>query len=121
MKALPVICMGLLSCAAGKYKVTPNFPEAMTEPIRKNYMEQWEKGRVLYGMSCGKCHNIKKGKYEIVPHFAPEKLVGYELRVMNAKHETGIPDEVVTVEELAQIMIFLNYKKSKVVVNAGKG
>lgn len=105
--------MCLLSCAASRYKVTPNFPAAMSETVKVGYLEQWEKGRVLYGLTCGKCHNVKKGKYELIPDFAPEQLVGYELRVKNAKHETGIPDEIVTTEELAQIMIFLNYKKQR--------
>jgi hypothetical protein len=111
--AVSVMASSLLSCAASKYRIEPNFPPAMSAEVKVGYMEQWEKGRVLYGLTCGKCHNTRKGKYEIIPDFKPEQLVGYELRVKNAKHETGIPDEIVTTEELAQIMIFLNYKKQR--------
>ncbi len=87
------------------------FPKAMAAPIRAEFMKQCEKGRVLYEINCSGCHNkIVKGK-EIIPDFSPEQLIGYELRVKNAQHESNLPDENVTAEELGLIMTFLTYKQ----------
>ena len=88
-----------------------SFPEAMTEPVRMEFTKVCEKGKVLYDINCAGCHNIKKGKRQLIPDFTPEQLKGYELRVTNAQHEENMPDEKVTAEELSLISTFLLYKK----------
>jgi hypothetical protein len=101
----------LASCAAGKYTVTHDFPAEMSETVRADYIRQWEKGKVLYGLTCAKCHNTIEGKHEIIPDFSQEKLTGYELRVQNDRHEMGISETTVSAEDLVLITIFLTYKK----------
>lgn len=100
----------LLACAS-QVKVAYEFPDAMAEPVKAEYVKIWEKGKVLYDINCAQCHNIKKGKKEFIPDFNQEELKGYELRVSNGQHEENMPEERVTPEELGIISTFLLYKK----------
>ena len=100
-----------LSCVAGKYRVTHDFPEAMSATVKADYVRQWEKGRILYGMNCAKCHNKMVGRHEVIPDIPQEKLMGYELRLEHMKHGGEIAETDVPAEDLGLITIFLTYKK----------
>ncbi len=92
-------------------KIGYEFPAAMSQPVRVEYVKLADKGQVLWNINCATCHNTTvKGK-TVVPDFLPEQLKGYELRVANPQHEDGIPETTVTAEELGLIMTFLSYKK----------
>lgn len=94
-----------------KSKVQYTFPPTMSEAIRTEYEKMCEKGRVLYELSCGKCHNVKvKGKY-VVPDFTQEQINGYEIRVGNARHEQSLTDEAITPEELSLVTTYLMFKQ----------
>jgi hypothetical protein len=106
-----VVLLWIEAFAQKKAKIVYDFPPEMKEHVRVEYEKLCEKGRVLYEMNCAKCHNtVVKGR-EVVPDFKPEQLRGYELRVANERHESNLPDEQVTEEELGYIMSFLAYKK----------
>ncbi|HEX6430469.1 MAG TPA: hypothetical protein VF008_22410, partial [Niastella sp.] len=77
----------LLAACVTQQQVTViySFPEAMAEPVRMEFTKVCEKGRVLYDINCAGCHNIKKGRRQLIPDFTPEQLKGYELRVSNAQ------------------------------------
>jgi hypothetical protein len=100
----------LVHCTTQK-KISYDFPVAMAEPVKAEYMKLCEKGRILYEINCACCHTKKVRGKEIIPDFSQEQLVGYGLRVLNAQHEEGIPEENVTPEELSLISTFLMYKK----------
>ncbi len=112
MKSKILIGFGLVffvACASQR-KVTYDFPPAMAANIKVQFVEQCDKGKILYDMNCARCHNTKvKGK-TIIPDFSEEKLVGYAIRNSNKRHETSMPDTIVTAEELGLIMTFLTYK-----------
>lgn len=91
------------------------FPAAMAEPVRAEYIKLCDKGQVLYRLNCAKCHNTVVKKKTIIPDFNEDQLKGYEIRVSNAQHEANMPDELVTAEELALISTFLRYKKKNAV------
>jgi hypothetical protein len=104
--------MLLAGCVSQKQVTIPYvFPEAMPLPVKMEFAKVCDKGKILYDLNCAGCHNIKKGKRELIPDFTPEQLKGYELRVSNAQHEENMPDEKVTAEELSLISTFLLYKK----------
>jgi hypothetical protein len=95
-------------------------PEAMLPHVKSEYARRCDQGKILYDMNCAKCHNSTiKGK-TIIPDFNPDELRGYALRISNAKHEVNMPDSLVSEEELAVIMTFLNYKKKNKPVSANK-
>lgn len=101
------------ACASRK-PVQYELPEAMLPHVKTEYAKRCEQGQALYAMNCAKCHNtIVKGK-EVIPDFSPEQLTGYTLRVSNARHESSMPDSLVSEEELIIIMTFLNYKKKNI-------
>ncbi|MCB0397509.1 MAG: hypothetical protein KDD36_12695 [Flavobacteriales bacterium] len=52
-----------------------------------------------------------EGRKKIVTDFDESQLVGYELRISNARHEENLPDSTVTEEDLTLIMTFLRYKE----------
>jgi mono/diheme cytochrome c family protein len=101
----------LLSFCSVQKKVAYQFPEAMLPHVKEAYTAQCDKGQILYNLNCAACHTQKKGRKLLLPSFKESQLKGYELRVANAKHETSLPDEKVTEEELGLIMTFLRYKK----------
>jgi hypothetical protein len=112
---LSILIIVLPAFAGDKKKKTEkigyDFPAAMTGPVREQFTKECDKGQALYNLSCANCHNrIENGK-TIIPEWTQAQLVGYELRVLNSKHETGIPEEQVSAEELGYIMTFLSYKK----------
>lgn len=92
-------------------KIAYEFPEAMAPAVREQFAKECDKGQALYNLSCANCHNKSENGKTIIPEWTQAQLVGYELRVLNAKHETGIPEEQVSAEELGYIMTFLTYKK----------
>ncbi len=103
----------LLSACAMQQKLAEPayaFPDAMAPTVRAEFAKACDKGKVLYQINCAKCHNVKKGKQELIPDFSPDQIKGYEIRVSNAQHEKNMPDELVTAEELALIATFLQYK-----------
>jgi hypothetical protein len=112
-KLITLIGMMLMSiniCKAQK-KIAYEFPAEMKAPVRVEYEKLADKGQILWNINCAKCHNTKvKGKV-VVPDFSLDQLRGYELRVANPDHESGIPETDVTAEELGLIMTFLTYKK----------
>lgn len=114
MRILTIILVSLCinaCCYGQKNKLTYEFPAEMAEPVRAEYVKQWEKGKVLYEINCAKCHNTKVKRREQVPDFNQEQLIGYELRVKNPQHESDMQETAVSPEELGLIMTFLTYKK----------
>lgn len=102
-------------------KVRSEFPSAMLDHVKKDYVVQWEKGRVLYQLNCAGCHTRKKMGREIIPDFTPEQLEVYQIRVANAQHENNVSEERVPAEELSYILIFLTYKtKSGYTIKSSK-
>lgn len=105
----------LIAACKVQKNIEPDFPQAMLPHVKTEYAARYNKGQILYNINCAKCHTTKAGRKLIVPDFKPEQLRGYELRIANAKHESSMPDSLVTEEELGIIMTFLTYKKKNTV------
>jgi len=113
MKAIATTFLLLVfaACAVRKQAEVMEFPPEMGEPVRVQFREAGEKGRILYELNCAACHDqTVKGKH-VIPDFTADALKGYEIRVSNKMHEENMPDEKVTAEELGLISVFLTYKK----------
>ena len=113
-KKIILLVVAMVTCmayAGQKNRVKYEFPANMPDAVKEAFTEQCDKGLALYEINCAACHNTKSGKRSIIPDFAQEQLIGYELRVKNAKHESSISETTVTAEELGLIMTFLTYKK----------
>ncbi len=113
--ALAIITIVLPAFAGSGKKKEPKvayaFPENMAPAVREAFTKECDKGQALYNLSCASCHNKVVDGKTVIPDWTSAQLVGYELRVLNPKHESGIPEEQVSAEELGNIMTFLTYKK----------
>ncbi|HET6226270.1 MAG TPA: hypothetical protein VFF27_08330 [Bacteroidia bacterium] len=104
-----IASVALVQCKTPQ-RAAYELPEAMIPTAKAEFAKQCDKGKILYDITCAKCHNIKEKRKEIIPDFSAAQLVGYELRITNAAHETGIAEEILSTEELGYIMTFLSYK-----------
>jgi cytochrome c553 len=116
--ALATLIIGLPAFAGNSKKKAGKipylFPEGMAPAVREAFTVECDKGQALYNLTCATCHNKRVNGKIIVPDWTADQLVGYELRVLNARHETGIPEEQISAEELGYIMTFLTYKKKNI-------
>lgn len=98
-----------ISCATQK-PVAYEFPAEMSAAIKTDYMNQCEKGRILYEINCAGCHTHGKGRKTQLPGFTEAQLQGYHIRGGNVSHETKVSEERVNAEELTYIVTFLSYR-----------
>ncbi len=113
MKKYIVIACSLLllvACTA-QYKVTYEFPDTLPESIKTRYFQECNQGKVLYEKNCARCHNTIIKRQSVIPDFKQEKLVSYAVRTANKKHESNMPEAIVSEKDLELIMTFLTYKK----------
>ncbi len=110
-------CLPLLAAAQKTKKVGYDFPKEMRPDIKEQYLKLAEKGQILYGIHCARCHNMKdsKGKW-VIPDFTADQINGYEIRLGNRAHEGALTDEAMTTEELSLITTFFQFKKRSGVV-----
>lgn len=111
---LASIFVGLLTLVSYAQKKEPidyEFPAAMGDDIKAEYLKEFKKGKILFSMNCGTCHiTTVKGK-TVIPDFTPEQVGNYELRIANPKHQETLIEDKLLPEELAQIMVYFSYKK----------
>lgn len=124
-KKLIVILAGGICWLQGypqkKKKAEYVFPSQMAQQVRDQYTELCDKGKILYELSCAKCHNEKKKGKLLVPDFTEEQLGAYSIRVANAQHEEMVSEMMVPADQLTLITTYLTYKpKSGVLLNGGK-
>jgi len=112
MKASFIICIVIfVACVSHKKEVKYILPDEMLPHVKVMYAQTCDRGYMLWQKNCSGCHNQKVRRKEIIPDFKPEQLVGYSLRLTNKRHEVTLTDTVVSEEDLAVIMTFLNFKK----------
>ncbi len=110
-----VFILLIVECTTQK-KVMYEFPPEMSLPVKAEFVKQCDKGKILWDINCAGCHNTKVKRKVIIPDFTLDQLIGYELRVLNPDHESGIPETNVSAEELGMIMVFLSYKKKNEII-----
>jgi hypothetical protein len=101
-----VLSVPMFGQEAGLYKL----PDIMAPHIKAEYTKMCDKGLILYQINCGACHTKTVNGKEVIPDFTPDQISNYELRFLNPKHESEIPETTVSPEELSLIMTFLTYK-----------
>lgn len=111
-KYLLIACSFLLlvACTA-QYRVTYEFPDTLPETIKMRYLQECNQGKTLYEKNCSRCHNTIVKRQSVIPDFKQEKLVSYAVRTANKKHESNMPETIVSEKDLELIMTFLTYKK----------
>lgn len=87
------------------------YPDDMVaDSSKKRFVKDFNKGQILYQLSCAKCHNITENKKEIIPDFSLPQLMDYEMRLY-PQHSERLDDTHVSDDEMTKIVLFLRYKK----------
>ena len=110
-KAILILTVLITSMCSTQKKVYYELPAEMLPHVKVVYEDRCAKGQRLWEASCEKCHTKKVHGKKIIPDFSSGQLSGYTLRVANKKHESNLPDSLVSEEDLGLIMTFLTYKK----------
>lgn len=93
--------------SAAQKKSEFNYPEdSITEAGKKAFVKQFNQGKILYSITCSKCHNLKN----IIPDFSLPQLMDYEMRLY-PEHMERLNNIKVTDIEMQKIILFLRYKK----------
>ncbi len=108
---LSSIC--IISFAQKAKKSDYEFPAEMKPHVQEAYLIECEKGKILYGINCAKCHSTFEKKREIIPSFTAEQFEAYKIRIANTQHEQNMTEEQLAPDELGMIITFLTYRKKK--------
>jgi len=100
----------LFSKIAAQSKVEFEYPDDIADTAKKAFVKQFKQGRVLYDIACAKCHSTTVNKKELIPDFSLPQLMDYEIRIW-PQHQEKLADTQITDLELADIVLFLRYKK----------
>ncbi len=103
-----IFTLAFCSESAAQKKAEYEYPEylATTDSTKKAFVKQFNQGRVLYNITCSKCHNLKN----IIPDFSLPQLMDYEMR-MYPVHMERLNDTKISDEEMQKVVLFLRFKK----------
>ncbi len=106
------LSVSFLVVKCSSYKaVSYDYPEDITEAGKKDFVVNFEKGRVLYKITCANCHNSVVDGKTYIPDFSLPQLMDYEIRVQYPAHSEDLKESNMTPLELDLIVDFLRYKK----------
>jgi hypothetical protein len=105
-----VCCITLIECTSQR-RIDYELPAQISDENKKVFIKQFDEGKALYAMSCGKCHNTTVHRKEIVPDFSAQQLEKYNMKFRNPQHMNTLRDKNVSPEDLQQIFFYLKYKK----------
>lgn len=75
------------------------------------FAEHWRKGKVLYALNCAGCHDTLVNGRKVVPDFSLPQLLDYEMRYQYPAHDDRLREVDVSIAELDDIQVYLQYKK----------
>lgn len=86
------------------------YPEdAIADTAKKSFLKQFMQGKVLYRISCSKCHTMNVNGKPVIPDFSLPQLMDYEMRLY-PQHVEELPDTKLADGELQKIIVYLRYK-----------
>jgi hypothetical protein len=86
------------------------YPSGMAASVKEGFTKEWNLGKLLYQENCSNCHNVRKGRKQIIPYFPPEKLAGYAFADENKEHQNAFTRASLSTEEIIYIGLFLQYQ-----------
>jgi hypothetical protein len=102
-----IFLFAFCSVSTAQKKVEFDYPEdSITDASKIAFVKQFNKGKILYSITCGKCHNMKN----IIPDFSLPQLMDYEMR-MYPVHMERLNDTKISDEEMQKVILFLRFKK----------
>lgn len=102
----------ILACGGSRKPELYRYPPSMPREKRAEFVAYCDKGRVLYGLYCSKCHSKFVNGKELIPDFTPIQLDTYDMRQGLTNHEDAISDRKIPEDEMDMILFFLGHKKT---------
>ena len=87
------------------------YPQGIVPEKKAEFIQYCEKGKVLYGIHCAKCHSTTVAGKEVIPDFTPLQLDAYDMRLGFTKHQSALTERNIPEEELEKVIFFLSHKK----------
>jgi hypothetical protein len=89
-----------------------DYPEFVTtNTARDSFMNEFNKGIIIYKQTCAKCHNVKKDGKLYYPDFSLPQLMDYEMRFQYPAHQDELRETNLSPAELDWVVTFLRFKK----------
>lgn len=106
-----ITCTTFFAWAQKKSKTEYQFPVEMKPHVQEAFILEFNKGKILYGINCAKCHSSFEKKKEIIRQFTAEQFEAYKIRIANPDHEQSMTEEQLAPDELGLIITYLTYRK----------
>jgi mono/diheme cytochrome c family protein len=108
--AMASMVLLLPRCGAQK-EMAFDYPPNITADSQQVFVQHFKKGHVLYESNCARCHTQDVNGHKVIPDFSLPQLLDYEMRFQYQAHEEPLKETRVSVQELDDIQVFLQYKK----------
>jgi cytochrome c553 len=108
---LGLICMVTIAQCTVEKKMSYTVPSYFQGERKTQFLENLEKGRLLYKQNCSNCHGIfTKGK-EGVPNFTNSEIKNYMTAYQSNDERNHAVIKKLLPEEMSMILTFLQYRK----------
>ncbi len=106
-----VVCVLLTQCMT--HKEHYNIPANIPPEVRKNYLADLDKGKVLYKTNCSECHGIfTKGK-DGVPNFSNQQIDRYSTRFIMRDPKNHAVAVKMNPQQLTEVITYLRCRVTK--------
>lgn len=106
---LATIVLLLPRCGSQK-EFAFDYPPNITADSQTVFVQHFKKGHVLYDLNCATCHTQVVDGKKVIPDFSLPQLLDYEMRFQYQPHEEPLKETRVSVQDLDDIQVFLQYK-----------
>lgn len=105
-----IVLVTTVQCAVDK-KISYSIPSYFKGERKTEFLENLEKGKVLFKQHCSSCHGIfSKGK-EGVPNFTNQEIKNYLTAYQTNDQRNHAVIKKLLPEEMSMILTFLQYRK----------
>lgn len=115
------IIVGIFSCVffslcTSRKKVTYDIPSHYAEEPRRNAIEWFEKGKILFKINCSECHGIFKKGQDSIPDFTESQIDNYNAMFIKGDPKNHSVARKLSQDQLNYILTFLRLRKMEKVV-----
>jgi len=104
------LCLFFAHCASKK-KVEYDIPSHYTAEARKNAIDWFEKGKILFKSNCAVCHGIYQQGKDSIPNFTKTQIDNYNAMFIKGDQKNHAVATKMSQEQLNYILTFLRLRK----------
>jgi cytochrome c peroxidase len=104
------LCLVIAYCTTGK-KVEYDIPSHYTAEARRNAIDWFEKGKILFKNNCAACHGIYQQGKDSIPNFTKTQIDNYNAMFIKGDPKNHSVASKMTQEQLNYVLTFLRLRK----------